>query len=142
MGELWGFPEGFAGGKTGWPRGPAAWYLPATASGVALGVRVRHTQEGEGDCSCSPFLGSPWGGAHLHSMSSGLRASLCSWVRGPGLFHILGKTLGLSLPCSGPGITAPTSPTTYGTLTVCWHSANQATCLRTDVPGAVMTPIR
>lgn len=39
--------------------------------------------------------------------------------RDPGLFHILGKTLRLSLPCPGPGIAAPTSPTTSGTLPVC-----------------------
>lgn len=129
MGELGSFHEGLLQGeRTGRQLGPAPWCLLAATSGLALGVRVlRHTQEGEDNCSSSSFLGSPWGRADIFTLCcQALGPYTAPGNRDPGLFHVLGKTLRLSLLCPDPGITAPISPTTYEILTMCWHSANHA----------------
>lgn len=141
MGELGGFHERLLRGeRTGRQLGPAPWCLLAATSGLALGFRVlRHTQGWGGEIIAAParFWARP--GVGLTSPLYVVRPwalTLLLENRDPGLFHVLGKTLGPSLLCLGPGITATISPTTYETLTMCWHSANHAdsSCLISQEP--------
>lgn len=85
-----------------------------------------------------PVLGWGW---HLYSMSPGLWPLHCSWAQGPCPLPHPWKDPQAFPPCPGPGITVPTSPTTYGALTVYRHSANHATCVLPDSPGAFTIPI-